>query len=262
MTLVQLSIPKPCAESWAAMTPTGPGRHCAACAKTVVDFTQLSDAEILEQLARAGRGGTCGRIPREQLQRPLQPVALAPPVRWRAWLAATVAVWGLRESLGTAAKAQSRTEQRANTGDVSDQLQLKHKDDYEGLRFTQFVLEGTVTIDGGKEALPGTTVRLKNTMIGTAADMAGHYSLVIPAEYAAQPVEVEFLSVGYERASRELGQPQGGIVQCNVDLKEDMTMMGEVVIIERHRVLPPAPWHPRRFYSWGKYWATRPFRRY
>ena len=53
------------------MTPAGPGRHCAACAKTVVDFTQQTDAEILAYLARA-KGTSCGRIRADQLVRPLQ----------------------------------------------------------------------------------------------------------------------------------------------------------------------------------------------
>ncbi len=40
--MLKLSIPKPCHEDWAAMTPNEQGRHCAVCAKTVTDFTQMS----------------------------------------------------------------------------------------------------------------------------------------------------------------------------------------------------------------------------
>ena len=88
-----LTIPQPCHESWAAMSPTATGRHCAACAKTVVDFTLKTDAEILAHLAGAAPGRTCGRFAAGQLERPLQRAApVAPAARWRAWLAAIVSV--------------------------------------------------------------------------------------------------------------------------------------------------------------------------
>jgi|GEM_PF-5922451 len=100
-----LRVPQPCPESWAAMTPTAAGRHCAACQKTVVDFTQKTDAEILAYLAHAGRGNTCGRFRKEQLGRPLRPVLPVPPAtRWQAWLAglllATLALQSCQHTLG------------------------------------------------------------------------------------------------------------------------------------------------------------------
>ena len=42
-----LTIPEPCHESWATMTPAAQGRHCAACAKTVVDFSRMTDAQVV-----------------------------------------------------------------------------------------------------------------------------------------------------------------------------------------------------------------------
>ncbi|MEJ7662873.1 MAG: hypothetical protein WKG07_26620 [Hymenobacter sp.] len=70
---------QPCPESWAAMTPTATGRHCAACAKTVVDFSRMSDGEILAFLARHASahspGKLCGRVAAPQLGRPLQPLS-------------------------------------------------------------------------------------------------------------------------------------------------------------------------------------------
>ncbi|NVO84912.1 hypothetical protein [Hymenobacter terrestris] len=42
-----ISVPQPCSENWAAMTPAAQGRHCAACAKTVVDFSCMTDAQVV-----------------------------------------------------------------------------------------------------------------------------------------------------------------------------------------------------------------------
>ena len=110
---VSVNVIEPCSESWAAMTPTAAGRHCAACAKTVIDFTAKTDAEILAVLAQPG--GACGRFWGHQLQRPLVlPAAPTLPARrWRQWLVAALAAWGLREGLGLAAQAQATVRHEA-----------------------------------------------------------------------------------------------------------------------------------------------------
>ena len=71
----QIRIPSPCQEDWDAMRPEEKGRHCASCQKTVVDFTGMSDGEIIRHLARAGQG-VCGRLAPDQLDRDL---SLLPP---------------------------------------------------------------------------------------------------------------------------------------------------------------------------------------
>ena len=62
MLKASILIPQPCAESWAAMTPDDTGRHCASCAKTVVDFSQKSTTEIMAYLAQPGHEKACGRF--------------------------------------------------------------------------------------------------------------------------------------------------------------------------------------------------------
>jgi len=45
---IQLNIPKPCHENWNAMSPKEQGRYCGSCQKTVVDFSVMSDKEIVD----------------------------------------------------------------------------------------------------------------------------------------------------------------------------------------------------------------------
>ena len=91
--------------------PAAAGRHCAACEKTVVDFTLKTDAEILAFLAGAVSGRTCGRFAAGQLERRLPRAAPAAPTRWRAWLAA-VAMWAVRKGVGESVEAQTPIEIR------------------------------------------------------------------------------------------------------------------------------------------------------
>jgi Secretion system C-terminal sorting domain len=65
------------------MRPEGQGRFCGACSKTVVDFSMMTDGQILLYLARSGEQ-VCGRVALEQLNREI----VAGPARskgWRGW---------------------------------------------------------------------------------------------------------------------------------------------------------------------------------
>lgn len=110
MTCRAIHIPQPCHENWAAMMPTGPGRHCGTCAQVVVDFTSMSDREIVSFLARHPNT-TCGRFRQQQLLRPLPPAQLT---GWSRWLAATAGLLGL----GTLAASGAQAQQRYGAGPV------------------------------------------------------------------------------------------------------------------------------------------------
>lgn len=80
-----IQIPKPCHEHWDQMHPTAEGRFCLNCQKTVVDYTTLSDRELIRLLSQSSVE-TCGRFRNEQLNRPLiQSNPNTIPV-WRHWL--------------------------------------------------------------------------------------------------------------------------------------------------------------------------------
>ncbi|MBC6608354.1 hypothetical protein H8B13_16125 [Hymenobacter sp. BT188] len=76
-----ISIPKPCHENWDQMTTAAQGRHCAACDKVVVDFTRMTDTEVVLWLQQEQSGRTCGRFATLQLNRPLL-TPTAPLSRW------------------------------------------------------------------------------------------------------------------------------------------------------------------------------------
>jgi len=60
-----------CPADWSKMKPCEQGRLCGSCQKTVVDFTQKSDAEILEMLSKREEK-VCGRFYAHQLNRPVR----------------------------------------------------------------------------------------------------------------------------------------------------------------------------------------------
>ena len=72
---IQLSIPEPCHQDWNKMTPNDQGRFCSSCSKTVVDFSTMSDAALMQYFENLKDSNVCGRVYTDQLERSIQPVA-------------------------------------------------------------------------------------------------------------------------------------------------------------------------------------------
>jgi hypothetical protein len=168
-----IHIPEPCAESWDAMTPTATGRHCAACQKTVIDFTLKTDTEILELLAQARGTSTCVRFRAEQLDRPLQPLVVTVRNRWRTWLVAAAAVWALRGAASPDANAQTPATHSVHP--------RKKKPGQPARSCSALRISGFVRDADTEEGLAGIAVFLKGENRSTRTDATGRFSLVLPA---------------------------------------------------------------------------------
>jgi len=102
---LQIQVPQPCGENWDEMRPAEDGRHCSSCLRTVVDFSLMSDREILSWLADANRK-VCGRFSADQLNRNLLP----PPERKRrAWSLWNFLLAGLLVSSRVPAQTKAAT---------------------------------------------------------------------------------------------------------------------------------------------------------
>ncbi len=69
MKPVRITIQKPCNQSWQEMTEQNDGRFCSQCSKTVVDFSLMSDSEIINYLKTHQQ--ICGRLHVDQMHRAL-----------------------------------------------------------------------------------------------------------------------------------------------------------------------------------------------
>lgn len=87
--LSHISIPKPCPVRAQTLAPTAAGWHCARCATEVIDFTRLSEAEILAYLAAHQGQRVCAAM-----RVPLVPQHYKRPRGPRRWLLAMAAFLG------------------------------------------------------------------------------------------------------------------------------------------------------------------------
>lgn len=252
-----LRIPEPCAASWAAMTPASGGRHCAACQKTVVDFTQKTDAELLAYFRLPNAGKTCGRFRAGQLQRPLQP--LDPTCGWRRWLGGLLTVGSLLADASFKAAAQPAPARQAVAPETAEKAAqpAAHRPPVatEPISLpadTLVELRGVVLDAERCEPLPGVAITVKNTSLGTSTNAAGEFSIRLkPTE---QPVQLLFRHVGFVSQERPVALQSNTPHQLKIALETQV--VGELLV----SYSPPWPWHPRAFYQWGKFWLTRPFR--
>ena len=65
----QISLQEPCQEDWNAMPLSGKGRSCDTCQKVVLDYSKMSDSEIIYLLKTDS--SACGNFRTDQMNRPL-----------------------------------------------------------------------------------------------------------------------------------------------------------------------------------------------
>ncbi|MFD2785660.1 carboxypeptidase-like regulatory domain-containing protein [Hymenobacter rubripertinctus] len=226
-----LTIPEPCHESWATMTPAAQGRHCAACAKTVVDFSCMSDAQVVAWLVRPAKGKVCGRFAAPQLNRPL----IVPDVvsRWPRSLVAVLALLGLSATLPTIAQSypDSNTVQPLKTQWGANDPAATH------------LIRGRV-VDAHGKGLPGATVLVEGTRNGVSTTSDGTYQLGLSA--AELSGRLVFSALGFEVVVKPLGSTDR---LKTVVMKDSGDVMG-IFYISR--------WYTPRG-LWQR--LTRPFRR-
>lgn len=69
-----ITLPEPCSEEWAKMRVVDNShRHCEACERTLTDFAQMNDDELM-LFFKHSQGNICGRFRKDQLNRPLTPL--------------------------------------------------------------------------------------------------------------------------------------------------------------------------------------------
>ena len=176
--LSNISIPQPCAKSWAAMTPTAAGRHCAACATEVVDFTRMSEAEILAFLARQGGRPVCASVYATQL-------APVPATRWRRWLVAGLALLGWQPVASCATQPPQAPPTTPTTATAEPAAASQ-----------PVVIRGQV-LDGEKgPGVAGMYVLINKTQYGTITDENGRFELVLAASW--EPVKAGALTLHIE----------------------------------------------------------------
>jgi len=187
----QLLLYNPCHEQWGDMQPNTEGRFCGSCQKTVVDFTGMSDRELLVWFAH-GRSNVCGRMTEDQLNRDLVP---AGPPKKRGW-----AVWWQFLLAGLLVSSEASSQTRPSKPPVSQS--------YDNTAHRQIVMGVTALLPPDQhirivdsvtqKPLRGASVQVDEDLKYFIADSAG--MVVIPHQRMVRASTLKITSVGYAHA--------------------------------------------------------------
>lgn len=111
---IKISLTSPCHENLSGMTITERGRFCSSCQKDVIDFSSLSDQEVLAILHGLKGQSSCGMFASGQLNRAFTTKAGSIPIAlvFRSKLAAAVMLFqSLVVSAATYARSSVKLEQ-------------------------------------------------------------------------------------------------------------------------------------------------------
>ena len=170
-----IQIDNPCAENWNAMTKTDKGKFCAMCEKNVIDFSKLTDNEILK-IIQGNNKNLCGRFTQTQLNRVLIDTSPQTSPKLYQILAGLL----LLSSTDANATENQKTKIENFENETKTPIILENDTIPKTKKQTDFTITGKI-IDEGKEAIPGASIMLKgNKQVATVSNDNGEFSLNIP----------------------------------------------------------------------------------
>lgn len=224
-TIKNISIPKPCSESWQQMTPAGSGRHCQSCCKTVTDFTGMSNKQIIDYLSNTNH--VCGRFNEQQfhgINYQLYADNLPVTGGWRKFalvfsmLSATLSFKALAQT-----KPASVEQAPSTKNDLGENKVLIGKvasADQNGFR----IIRGQV-LDETNQPIPGVNIKIPPGYTGTLTDMNGDFRLSVPNTVSQFTASF----IGYNTQTVNIGADNS----YPLKLKLQAAFLGEVIVAKR-----------------------------
>ena len=225
---MQLHIPTPCHENWNAMSPKEQGRFCGSCQKTVVDFSMMTDKEIVDYFSKATHQ-VCGRFSGTQLNKDLQLTEkkrrLSFAYLWNFLLATfLVTEASCQEAMTGKVQVQTVEQYPKPTRLMGDTIIAESPD-----VIAKREIKGTVTDEHSGLPVPGVTIMIKGTGTGTLTDSLGNFHLSVEKK---DFVTLIFSSVGYKTQTRVLNDQTNWqamkVALPKIDI-DDVLVVGEVV---------------------------------
>jgi hypothetical protein len=190
-----LKIDKPCDQDWSSMTRNDLGRYCSSCSKYVIDFSCLTDYELL-QIIQNSTGKLCGRFDKKQIDRLIvQTNTYSSNPQLYKILAGLLLVSTADNLLAQGSISETEiVSQIDNSSSNNVQNDKPTSLPSDSLK----IIQGFVT-DLNKETLVGAVIKIKGTEIGSTADLDGKYIFKIPDNLPTDTITFEFSYVGYEK---------------------------------------------------------------
>lgn len=222
---VQIQIPKPCHENWNNMTPDEQGRFCGSCQKVVVDFTVMSDKELIDYISNVAEQRTCGRFSTHQLNTNIKATESKRRFSWAY-------VWNvlLASFLATESYAQGEPQIKKKTE--------MHLPDLKPGTFTAMerdtvpaekIVQGFILQSRTNAPLQYAYVTIKGTSKGTICNERGEFKIQVEDK---DSVILEIASIGYKTQTLTINK-NSNLNVC-VLMEDDTTELMGITVVAYH----------------------------
>jgi hypothetical protein len=219
----QLQIPEPCHEDWNKMTPGDKGRFCNSCQKTVVDFTSMSDMQLIAFFKKPSTGSVCGRFYNDQLERDFEiPGKRIPWLKYFFQFAIPVFLTGLKSYSQGKPMIKENNDTAVCNSIISGDIDIMRSSVAPVLKNE---ILGKVVDENGK-GISYATVIIKGTKNGTACDSAGNFYLRISEKQT--PVFIVASAVGYSSVEKQINIVKDSSTE--IILQTYTALGGEVIV--------------------------------
>jgi hypothetical protein len=228
---IHLKIEKPCHENWQSMTPNEKGKFCLHCQKTVIDFTQMIDSELINYV-ELNTGKLCGRLTKQQNDRLYTPYQSNSNIGPIYNLVAGILL------LGTTIHSNAQNQNPKNDKSVEVEVEQTlnkiksriSKESNLSVDSSIKYIKGIVIDKESKEALVGVSLNIIDSRIYTATDKNGNFVIEIPEDFQNQEILLAVNYIGYEPFRIKLNLNE--LPDKNIfELKLDQIFLGEMIIV-------------------------------
>ena len=183
----QINIPQPCHQDWNKMNPEQSGRFCSECKTTVVDFTNMSDKQLMEYLSKSKH--LCGRFNDEQVENTNVPVEVITYRKRNRIKLFSVITFFIAKLLSSPANAQDSSFVKITNPDDEKAKNLKkiYNDS------TIFHVTGKVMARKKSKPLDYAKVTVKvgnNFVQSVRTDSNGYFEINIPCKNGGEKIDI------------------------------------------------------------------------
>ena len=221
---LHLQIPEPCHESWDKMTPVDKGRFCDSCQKDVIDFTGMSDTQLVAFFKKPSTGSVCGRFNNDQLERDIAiPKKRIPWFKYILQICLPVFIANTKAiSQGKPKLKLSETTETCIIADTNVNFIMVGQ---LAPPVMNNRLQGRVVDEDGN-AIPYASIFIKDSKKGVNCDAQGYFSIKVnPRD---KFVTLVTSSIGYETIEKNISN--NGTSFNEITLRNEPIELDEVVV--------------------------------
>lgn len=204
---IKIQVQNPCNQLWDEMQPVAGGAYCSSCKKNVIDFSVMTDTQLLEYFTKHKKD-VCGKFYPDQLDNALEIHSKKIP-----WLK-----YFFQISLPALLISYKTNAQRLINKFKEPVVLIENKYNYSLPLLNTREVSGVVTGKDGN-AIPYASVMIKDTNEGTAADSNGVFRIVVKHPHDT----LEISAVGFENKLVPVTDSKETI-QLNIPLSENINL--------------------------------------